>query len=339
MPATNVTINDLARELKVAPSTVSRALNNSRQISEKTKLLVRQKAAELGYEINLVASGLSKNKTNVIGVLLPDISRHFYSQIVNGIESVAYDNGYQVIIAQTNESVEREIEVARLFNSTRVSGVIGCLSVKTRDVAHLEKLIKNGIPLVLFDRVDYSIDCHKVIVDNFGGAFQAVSHLIKIGCKKIAHLGGPSDCQVFEERAKGFQEALKVNGIGLLPQFLLATDLTHEDVRGVFKRWMSAPQKPDGIFIAGSEAALLFTKLAVESGMSVPEEMAIVTFGDEPANEYICPSLSSLGMPGYDMGRTAINQLLTSIEGRSGDSRTIVQPLQLIVRRSSFKRN
>lgn len=183
------------------------------------------------------------------------------------------------------------------------------------------------------------MDCQKIIVDNFDGAFQAVSHLIKTGCKKIAHLGGPSDCKVFQERARGFQEALEINQIELLPNFLLATDLTHEDVRGVFKRWMTALQRPDGIFVAGSDAGLLFTKMAVEAGIKVPDELAIVTFGDEPANEYICPSLSAVEMPGYDMGRTSISQLFDAIEGRSGDSGTIVKPLQLIVRRSSFKRD
>ncbi len=338
MPVSNVTINDIARELKVAPSTISRALNNKSQISEKTKKLVRQKAAELGYDINLVASSLSKNKTNIIGVLLPNINRYFFSQVVSGIESVAYDKGYQIIIAQTNESLEREIEVTRMFNSTRVAGVIACLSVKTTDVSHLEKLKKNGIPLVLFDRVDYSLDCQKIIVDNFDGAFQAVSHLIKIGCKKIAHLGGPSDCKVFQERARGFSEALEIHKIQLWPNFLLATDLTHEDVRGVFSMWMTAPQKPDGVFVAGSDAGLMLTKMAVEAGIKVPDELAIVAFGDEPANEYICPSLSAVEMPGYDMGRTAVSQLFDAVEGRYAGSGTTVKPLQLIVRRSSFKR-
>lgn len=339
MSVTNITINDIARELNVSPSTISRALNNKSQISEKTKKLVRQKAAELGYDINLVASSLSKNKSTIIGVLLPNINRYFFSQVVSGIESLANDKGYQIIIAQTNESLEREIEVARMFNSTRVAGVIACLSVKTTDVSHLNKLMKNGIPLVLFDRVNYSMECKKIIVDNFDGAFQAVSHLIKMGCKKIAHLGGPSDCKVFQERARGFKDALEVNELALLPDFLLATDLTHEDVRAVYKRWMLAPQKPDGVFVAASDAGLLYTKMAVESGIMVPDELAIVTFGDEPANEYISPSLSAVEMPGYEMGRTAIGQLFDAIEGRSGGSETIVKPLQLIVRRSSFKRD
>lgn len=337
MSKSKVTISDIARELNVAPSTISRALNNNSQISEKTKELVQKKAAELGYDLNLHASSLSKKSTNIIGVVLPNITQHIFSQIVNGIESVAFDEGYQIIIAQTNESVIREKEVAQMFNSLRVAGVIAYLSVKTIDVSHLEKFKKSGIPLVLFDRVDSSLDCHKVIVDNYGGAFQAVSHLIKIGCKKIAHLGGPTESKVYYERAKGFIAALEAEKLELYPRFLLSTDLTHEDVRSVFKIWMSGDHKPDGIFVAGSDAGLLLIKIAGELGIKVPDELAIVTFGDEPANEYIDPSLSAIEMPGFEMGSAAIYELFEDIKGRSNGSKTIVQPLQLIVRRSSFK--
>ncbi|GAO29830.1 LacI family DNA-binding transcriptional regulator [Geofilum rubicundum] len=144
MPASNVTINDIARELKVAPSTISRALNNKSQISEKTKKMVRQKAAELGYDINLVASGLSKNKSTIIGVLLPNINRYFFSQVVSGIESVANDKGYQIIIAQTNESLEREIEVARMFNSTVLPGLLPACRLRQRMFLILKSLRKMG---------------------------------------------------------------------------------------------------------------------------------------------------------------------------------------------------
>lgn len=337
MTRTTITINDIARELNVAPSTVSRALNNSPKISEKTKELIRNKASELGYDLNLMASGLSRNKTNIIGVLIPAINSHFFSLVVSGIDDVAHPAGYRVIIAQSNDSYLREQEVLRMFSATRVDGVIACLSLETRDVTHFDKIRKNGIPLVLFDRVSYQVDCPRIEADNYDGAMQAVSHLIKTGCKRIAHLAGPMESRVFHERARGFQDALKNAGLPLYPGFLLSTDLSFKDTQEAMRLWLSLPEPPDAIFASGADSGLLITRMAREAGIDIPSKLAVVAFGNQPANEYIVPALSSVEMPGYDMGQSAMRFLLNEIDEHPARLQTSIKPVQLIIRNSSFR--
>jgi LacI family transcriptional regulator len=337
MTKSSVTINDIARELNISPSTVSRALNNSSKISENTKIKIRQKASELGYALNLVASSLSKNKTNIIGVVIPGTESYFYSQALKGIEEIARAAGYKILISQTNDSYDREKDALRLLQSTRVDGIIASLALDTREISHFNKLVHNHIPLVLFDRVNFSIPCHKVIVDNYDGAFQATSHLIKIGCKRLAYLSGPTHCALFRDRAKGFEDALKHFGIEPQPRFMLSTDLTYNDVQEVMKLWMSLPQPPDGIFAATSTSGLTATKLATDAGIKVPQDLAIVAFGYQPANDYIVPGLSAVEMSGYEMGKAATAELLNEIAGTPGVLSNIILPVNLVIRNSSFR--
>ena len=337
MTKTSVTINDIARELNISPSTVSRALNNSSKISESKKIQIRQKAAELGYALNLVASSLSKNKTNIIGVVIPGTESYFYSQALKGIEEAARTAGYKILISQTNDSYDREKDALMLLQSARVDGIIASMALDTSETNHFNKLINNRIPLVLFDRVNFSIPCHKVIVDNYDGAFQATSHLIKTRCKRLAYLGGPANCTIFQDRAKGFKDALKHSGIEPQAGFMLTTDLTYTDVLEVMKRWMSLPQPPDGIFAATSSSGLLATKLATDAGINVPQDLAIVAFGYQPANDYIVPGLSAVEMSGYDMGKAATTELLNEITGSPGEISNIILPVNLVIRNSSFR--
>jgi LacI family transcriptional regulator len=338
MGKSNITITALAKALKVSPSTVSRALNDSNKISEKTKTRVREKAKELGYELNQVASSLSKNRTGMLGVIVPEIKSYFFSRALSGIEGVAHDSGFQIIIAQTNDSYKRERDICRMLQSARVDGVIASLSLETTDVGHFELLQKNNTPVVLFDRVNYELDCTKVLVDNYEGAYLATEHLIKTGCKRPVHFGGPPNCRLFHDRAEGFREALKRHGLTIDPDMILATDLTGKDVRDALKLWMNSGQTPDGIFTATASTGLLILHLLKTYNVSVPSEIAIISFGKEPCNELIEPSLSSVEMPGYDMGRTAVSHLINALSGRIIGHPTIIKPISLQIRNSSFKK-
>ena len=338
MEKKGITINDIASALEISPSTVSRALNNSSKISEETKQKVWETASDLGYELNLVASSLSKRKTNVIGVILPVINRFFFSQILSGIEEVAYEHGYRILIAQTNESVVREQEILRMFSSTRVDGVIACLSLETRKVDHFIQLKKNGTPLVQFDRVHYDVDCTKVIVDNYDGANRATEHLIKSGCRRLVHLGGPMGIKVFEERANGFREALKANGLPIESHSILSTDLTAKDVRDSLRYWLELPEPPDGVFTASASTGLALLHMAKSFQIRIPEQLAVISFGNEPCNEYIEPSLSAIEMPGFEMGKSAAKFLFTEISNKNIPPSTIIKPLQLLIRNSSFRK-
>ena len=331
-----ITINDIAKALNIAASTVSRALNDSAKISDKTKQKVRQAAQEMGYELNLVASSLSKNKTNLIGVILPKLSSQFFAKALSGIEEVAQIAGYKIIICQTNESYLQEMEMTKVMNSARVDGVIACLSMETQNVDHFNVFLRKEVPVAMFDRVNFNVPGPKVVVDNYEGAYKATEHLINVGCKRIAHLGGPQNCKVFEDRAKGFSDALKHHDLPLLPQFLLASDLTEKDARDAMQLWMGLDQKPDAIFTGSATTGLIITSIAKNYGVKIPEELSIISFGNEPCNEFMVPSLSAVDMPGLDMGKAVAAHLIESIETKSTDSPLVLKPIQLLIRNSSF---
>ncbi|HSV88309.1 MAG TPA: LacI family DNA-binding transcriptional regulator [Bacteroidales bacterium] len=338
MEKTITTITDIAVELGLSPSTVSRALNDSPKISDETKKRVWDLANEMGYNLNLVASSLSKKRTGIIGVIIPAINRSFFSEVLSGIEEILHKENIRVIIAQSNESFEREKELIKMFSATRVDGIIACLSLETQGGGHFSNIQKKGISLVLFDRVHNDVECTKVIVDNYEGAFMATEHLIKSGCKNLAHLAGPLSCQVFEDRARGFREAIKANNLSLGPRSILSTDLTPQDVKDAMKHWMNMQTKPDGIFTASASTGLLLSSLAQTYKISIPDELSVISFGNEPCNEYIVPSLSAISMPGYDMGKAAAESLLGEIKYPFQEPKTIIKPIQLLIRKSTFKK-
>lgn len=331
-----ITIVEIAKELNISTSTVSRALNDNSKISDATKQRVREVAKKMGYELNLVASSLSKNKTNLIGIILPKLNSHFFSNALSGIQEIAKGKGYQVIICQTDESSDQEKEMVKALNAARVDGVIASLTVETRDISHFDVLKRNKIPVAMFDRVHFDIPGPKIVIDNYEGAYRATEHLIKTGCKRIAHLAGPQECKVFEERAKGFTDALKNNGVSLPPQFLLASDLNEKDAHDAFQFWMNKKERPDAIFTSNVTTGLIINTLSKNHGIKVPDDLSLITFGNEPCNEYIVPSLSAVEMPGKEMGKSAAAHLINAIESKKEDNRVEIKPFQLLIRNSSF---
>ena len=337
MAKSSITINDIARELNVAPSTVSRALNNSPKISDFTKQKIIEKAEKLGYNLNMVASSLSRSRTNTIGVVIPFLNNFFYSEVINGIEEIAYNKGYRILVAQTRDSFDKEKEILRTMSATRVDGVIACLSSETTTTDHLRSFSAGGIPMVLFDRVRFDFSCRKVVIDNYSAMQQSVSHLARSGYKNIAHLGGPSTCNIYSEHAKAFKETLKKAGLPLLPQFHLSTNLTEEDIAEAVGIWLNAEIKPDAIITANSHAALVVSKLIREQKLSIPEDIALTSLTCEPALHFVEPQITSIELPGGDTGRTSMTYLLNEIEQGEQKNDTTIKPFQLIIRNSSFR--
>jgi len=333
-----ITINDIAKELNIAASTVSRALNDSDKISEATKLKVKKVAQDLGYELNLVASSLSRNKTNLIGVVVPSINSYFFSKALSGIQQEAKDAGYNVIISQTNESLKSEVEVLKMMNSLRVDGLVVCLSVETMNGDHFAALVKKNVPIAMFDRVSYDVPGPKIVVDNYEASYKATEHLAKIGCKSIAHLAGHLGCKVFSERAEGFKDALKSKNLPLLPQFLLSCDLSEKDTQEAFKIWLSQKQRPDGIVVGSASAGLALTGMAKSYNINIPDELAIIAIGNERCNEMMTPSLSAIDMPGEEMGKAAALKLLKRINSGAVDNSIVVKPFRLLIRNSTFRK-
>lgn len=335
-----ITIHDIAKKLGISASTVSRALNNNPLISKATQAKIKETAAKMGYRPNTMAANLRTRKTNTIGVIVPLINRHFFSSVISGIEDVAYNSGFAVTITQSNDSFEKEEKIAQTLYSNRVDGVIVSIGMETTKFNHLKHFSERNIPLVFFDRVVDEIEAHKISVDDFNGGFIATQHLIEQGAKKIAHIGGPLNLNIYRKRLDGFSTAMKKAGLEVDRKMLLHNSLTRTDGTNAIKKLLKNPQKPDAIFCANDTTALSVIIYLVENGIKVPEDIMVVGFSNEPFSEVVTPSISTIRQPGFEMGQKAAELIIEQIKRKNQPSRfqNIVMPTELIIRQSSFKK-
>ena len=329
------TIEDLARELKLSKSTVSRALHDSYQIGEQTKQKVRTLAEQWGFQLNPQARGLKTNRSFTLGVVVPEIAHKYFSSAISGIQEVVLPAGYNVLIGQSNESAEQERQVVRQLVASRVDGLIMSLSGNTHYGDYLQGLINNGFPMILFDRVSDSINCSKVVIDHEAAAFKAAEHLIGQGCRRIAHLSGPQVLSIAKNRIKGVQRALRAHGLSFIPEFLIengtGTEHTHDHIR----RLMQHADPPDGISCFNDDVAINALLTLKQSGIAVPEKVKIIGFNNERDCLIIEPNLSSVEHPVVQMGREAARLFLERIEAPAPDVKTITFETKLIARKST----
>lgn len=321
MKHTQITIKDIARSLKISPSTVSRALKDHPDISPATKKAVRELATELDYQPNSVALSLRKSKTFTIGVIIPQIVHHFFSTVISGIEDVAYKAGYHVMICQSNESFDREKASAQALLASRVDGMLVSVAQETKDIKHFETLLGRGIPIVFFDRVASGLDTSSVVVDDFGGAYRAVEYLIKSGCRRIAHLAGPETLEISKNRIKGYEKALDDYGLTLNPDYIVTAGLTLEDGRKACLELLEKGERPDAIFAANDPLAIGALKVLKEKGIRIPEDISVIGFSDEPITALIEPPMTTVAQPGFEMGQLATRLLLNEISHKSDEER------------------
>ncbi|MGB3180330.1 MAG: LacI family DNA-binding transcriptional regulator [Cyclobacteriaceae bacterium] len=338
MKSGQITIKDIARELKISPSTVSRALKNHPDISPETKKAVTALASKLDYQPNAIALSLRKSKTNIIGVVIPQIVHYFFSTIISGIEDVAYGAGYNVMICQSNESYSREVTNIHALMSSRVDGLLASISSETTDHEHFQSINKRGIPLVFFDRVSQVIPASCVVVDDHDGAFRAVEHLYEQGCRKIAHLTGPSNLDITQSRKQGYLDALESKGLTVEESLIAEAGLTIEDGVRATRELLAGANRPDAILAFSDPVAIGTMQVARENGVSVPNELAIVGFSNEPITSIIHPSISTVAQPGYEMGKLAAQLFLDQIKaGEDYVPETKTLKTNLIIRESSMK--
>lgn len=335
MKKSKVTIHDIARELGINSSTVSRALNNSDRVTEKTKTKILKKAEELGYQPNLLAANFRKSVTNTIGVIVPRISRHYFSSVIQGIEETAYNLGYNVIICQSLEQFEREQKIVKNLISNRVDGVLLSISMDTKEYTHINDLEKNGIPFVFFDRHINSIKSNKVLIDDFKGAFDATQHLIDAGCKKIVHFSGPQNLGIYKNRFEGYKGALKKNNIKFEEILVFKSRLMEDDGHNITKNLIEKNIIFDGIFSANDVAAIGAINCLNEQKIDIPTKVSIVGFSNEPISRVINPSLTTVNQPGSEMGKIATNLLMDNIKNKTASPKTIILETNLIQRGSS----
>ncbi|MEM7551226.1 MAG: LacI family DNA-binding transcriptional regulator [Bacteroidota bacterium] len=340
MKSTQVTIKDLARELNISPSTVSRALKDHPDISPDTKKAVNELAKKLNYHPNAVALSLRKSKTNTIGVIIPEIVHFFFSTVISGIEEVAYASGYNVMVCQSNEIYDREVTDTYALLASRVDGMLVSISRETTNMEHLKEIQDRGVPLVFFDRVFEGIDASQVVVDDEKGAYDATCHLIEMGYQDIAHVSGPPGLLISKMRMNGYKKALQEHNIDVREDLIFEASMgSKEEAYEKIKSKLVNGLKLDAVF-AHSDMCAYGALLAVqESGMKVPEDCGIVGFSDWQFSAFLNPSLTTVMQPGYEMGRAAAELFIKESKTEEDVSpEKIVLSTELIIRDSSKRK-
>lgn len=338
MRSSQVTIKDIAEQLGISPSTVSRALKNHPEISEETKRAVNELAKKLNYEPNAIALSLQSSKSNIIGLIIPEIVHYFFAQVISGIEDVAYDAGYHVMICQSNESYIREVKNIQTLVSSRIEGLLVSLSKETRDFSHFRNLSKKNIPVVFFDRICEELETDHVVVNDYKGAYEAVEHLINQGCKRIAHLAMTQDLLIGRNRYNGYVDALKDNKLKIDERLIVRCD-THKAACLVTKRLIYELHPPDGIFAVNDLTAIGALQTIKENGLRIPEDIKVVGFSNGIYSTMTDPPITTVEQFGYQMGQKAARMVLDRILSRENYPPRIEEiETQLIVRESTVKR-
>lgn len=313
------TLKDIAKALGLSTSTVSRALRDTHEISAETKKVVLEYAEKINYRPNPIALSLKERRTKSIGVLVSEVANHYFSQAIGGIESIAYDRGYHVIITQTHESYDREKINIQHLASRGVDGLLVSLSAETSDTSHLARLHDRGLPMVFFDRVAKDIETHKISANNEKGAYDATIQLLESGRRKIAHLTSSDHLSISIERLAGYTAALNEYGIPVQSEYIKYCPhggMFQEETEQAISELMSLPEKPDAIFVAGDRLSIGCLTVLKKFNISVPEEISVSGFSNSDVLDLFKSSLSSVRQPAYEMGRMATEMLIKLIESK-----------------------
>lgn len=337
MSTNKITIKDIAKKLNFTPSTISRALAGNTRVSLKTRTLVKDTAVEMGYRPNAIASALRKGKSDTIGMIVPRINRHFFSNAISGVEDILNPAGYNLVICQSTENEEKEQKAVQTLLQNQVGGILISLSVETNNYDHLNSIISSGTPLVQFDRVNHSIDSPIVINNNFEGAYLATEYLIKQGYKNIGHFGGNHKIVTYSDRYNGYIKAMKTHNMSINNDLIKFDTITKEtgstELINFFKN-----NKIDALFCSSDYAALGAIEALNKMRIDIPSEFGIIGFANEPFTNLINPKLSSVEQNSFELGRTAATALLDSIDNKPVESNQTVA-VEFISRQSSNKLN
>jgi DNA-binding LacI/PurR family transcriptional regulator len=331
-----ITIKDLARELGISPSTVSRALKDHPDISSETKRLVNELATKFHYTPNTIALSLRSRKSNVIGVVIPEIVHYFFSSVISGIEEIAEASGYTVMVCQSGENYEKERRNIETLISSRIDGILVSMSKTTHNYEHFEKVLDDGIPLVFFDRVCPGVKADRIVVDDYHGAFTAVEHMIKGGCRRIVHLGAPKHLLIARNRLNGYLDALRKYGIPVEENLIIECDNRVNALERV-PAFFENDSKPDGIFAVNDLTASGAMMAVQRLGYKVPSEVAVCGFSDGLVAQVIDPPMTTVEQHGFELGQTAARMLIDRIEERAPDESVTKMIRTTLVERESTR--
>lgn len=308
-----ITIRDIAKLLKVNPSTVSRALKDHPDIGSATKKLVNQVAEDLGYQPNYQAIHFRQRKSKLIGLILPDINRFFYPDMVKAIEEVTKNKGYNLIIFQSNELLEREKESVALCQSFGIEGLLIALTAETASLSHFERLLQNDIPVVLVDKTIKEANNAMVTIDDFTAAFMAIQHLANKNYRRIAGVFANENLQITQQRKAGFQAALKKNQLPFSPEICCHAN-ANVNIKQLFHQLLQQPEKPDAVFLMTDELLAEIIQVIYENDLKIPEDIAVTCISNGYLPYYLNPTITHIKHSGYQVGQTAANLLLDLIE-------------------------
>ena len=330
----HITIKDIARELNISVSTVSRALQNHPDISERTKDLVRDCARQLNYKPNIMASNLRTSKNTTIGVVIPELNHHFFSSILDGIEQTANEAGYNILICQTGEDVQKEIRSVQTLIGSRVAGMLVGVSKQTAQLHHLQEVLDNSIPLVLYDRPCPSLPCDQVVSDDYMGAFNAVEYLIQTGKRKVMFMSSSFQLEVSRRRYQGWRDALMRYHIPIHDNMIVECD-TRSGAIIATPRILQSEDRPEAIFCVNDDCAAGVLHAAQIMGVKVPDELSICGFSNAPICRATVPMLTTVQQHGVAIGKRATMRLLKRLAGEERIPHTEMVPTDLIVRETT----
>lgn len=332
------TIKDIARTLGVATSTVSRALHNHPDVNEDTKKAILEIANHLEYQPNQLAYNLVKRESKIIGMLVPEFRHVFFPTVIIGAQEVLSKAGYKMIIMQSDESYENEVSNTNTLISSSIDGLIVSQTKETNNYEHFRALEKRDIPMVFFNRYCDEIKAQKIMVDDYKGAFSAVEHLIKQGYKRIAHMAGPKNLSLSQERLRGYTDALVKYGYVVDQELIIYSDFTDEKAWIYAKYFLEMANPPDAIFAVNDPSAIQIILAARSKGIKIPEDLGVVGFSDDPISSFIEPGLTTVSQPTLEIGRLAAMKVIELIEGTDLASDFVSKlDTHLIIRGSSSR--
>lgn len=333
------TILDLAAALDLSPATISRALNNTSYVKADTKRRVMEMAEQLGYRKNTMAAGLRNSRTNTIGLILPKISMYFHAAVVTVVQSLLHEQGYHLLIGQSNDDPDMERELAYTFFSSRVDALIVACTLKTEDFTHFDVFKNHQIPVLFYDRVPPESYTGRMIKgDDFMGGYLAGKHLAAAGCKCVGLICGLLSSNLYRDRSAGFFHALKESGLAANPELSYYQPLNYLHTRAALEEMFTLPQPPDGLFITSDKNAVIAVQFARERGIKIPEELKIIGYSNDPITAVITPGITTLDQFPAIFGRRLVETLMEILRSPASEqvlTVPVITPVELVVRSSA----
>jgi len=330
-----VTIKDIAKKLNISVSTVSRALRDTYDVNQETREKVLAMANELNYRPNFNATGLVNRSSHNLAVILPFVTNYYFSTVITGIQEVAYQQDYNIILHITNDSPERELAIIKNLAASNLDGLLISVSSDSDATAHFQKVMDTGVPIVFFDRVPDTIHTSKVMQDDYNGAFEAVEHLINSGYRNIAHIAGPEGLDFTQKRKKGFLDALAKHDLPVNERWIVHSGFSQENGEADALELLKQKKRPDAIFAVNDRKAIGAMIALKKKGIRIGTQMGIIGFTNDPVSTIVSPTLSTIAEPAFEIGKRSCELLLKHIGKRNFIPEEVILPGTLIKREST----